>query len=332
MSLADRIAVPAPGDRDPPRRVLEMEDGIGIKRRSLKLDTGVTLSWRETPPADHGFWIETIPTRGGGLKFSMGMRHGRAEARPLETLGTIVYLHGWQGDATTMMPWALAFAERGYAGIALDLRGHGASDDAPPGYGPAEAKDVAALVDALASDGTIQAPVYLFGVSYGATTALFAEPLLRDKVAGIIALEPFANAADGIRGGVRAWSRRASNSLGGKLANWAMRKQTTPEGIERAMDEAGRRLGFDLRSIDAGQVVESSRTCTLLVHGTDDRWLSPDATRRMAERSAAARFVAVDGANHLTLPLRVDLLSERMIQWMHAAAANQCQTMTVPAA
>lgn len=331
MSLADRIAVPVPGDRDPSRKLLAMEDGIGIKRHSLALDTGVTLSWQETPPADRGFWIETTPTEGGGLEFSMGARRGRTDARPLETRGTVVYLHGWQGEATAMMPWALAFAERGYAGISVDLRGHGASDDAPPGYGPAEGKDIAALVGALTSAGSIEAPVYLFGVSYGATSALFAEPLLRDKLAGIIALEPFANAADGVRGGVRGWSRVANKSLGGKLVNWAMRKQTTPEGVERAMDDASRRLGYDLRSIDAGEVVEASRTCTLLVHGTGDRWLSPDATRRMAERSAVARFVPVEGANHQTLPLRVDLLEEPMAEWMRAAAAGECPSMKVPA-
>ena len=111
-----------------------------------------------------------------------------------------------------------------------------------------------------------------------------------------------------------------------------MRKQTTPEGIERAMDEASRRLGYDLRGIDAGEVVEASRTCTLLVHGTGDRWLSPDATRRMAERSSMARFVPVEGANHLTLPLRVDLLEEPMAGWLRAAAAGRCAAVTVPAA
>ena len=330
-SLADRIAAPDPGERAPTRELLAMESGMGIERRSARLDTGVVLSWREVPAAERGFWIETTPTDGGGLAFEMGTRKGRQDANPVAHRGSIVYLHGWQGEAAAMLPWALAFAEHGYTGIAIDLRGHGASGDAPPGYGPAEARDVAELVSTLVTDGSIASPVYLFGVSYGATTALFAGPLLRDRIAGVIALEPFANAAEGIRGGVRGWSRLADKSLRGKLANWAMRNQTAPEGVERAIDEASMRLGIDLRSVDAGEAVEEAATCMLLVHGTKDRWLSPDATRRMAERSAMARFVPVEGANHLTLPLRIDLLETPIAEWMQATAAGQCPPATVRA-
>lgn len=304
---------------------------MGIKRRDLKLGSGVRLAWREMPAADRDFWIETTPTDGGGLAFEMGARKGHDDALPVAHRGTVVYLHGWQGNGASMLPWALAFADRGYAGIAVDLRGHGASGEAPPGYGPAEARDIAELVGRLASDGTIDPPVFLFGVSYGATTALFAEPLLRNRIAGVIALAPFTNAADGIRGGVRGLSRLADTSLRGRLANWVMRKQTTPDGIERAIDEASRRLGVDLRAIDAMEAVEASRTCTLLVHGTNDRWLSPRATRGMAERSPVAWFVPVEGATHLTLPLRVDLLREPVAKWMDAAAAGRCAAVTVPA-
>lgn len=323
-SLADRITEPDPGIRSPSTKLLEMETGSGISRRSALVATGIQLAWLDIPAADRGFYASMTPTAGGGLKFELGTRRGRNDVTPVPARGTVVYLHGWTGSATTMLPWALALSEHGYRGIAVDLRGHGASDDAPPGFGPREARDVAALVDLLVEADGLGQPLYLVGMSYGATTALFAEPLLRDRVAGIVAIEPFATAESGIVGAVKGWMASSRGGFRERLGRAVMRLQTSPADIDRAIDEAGDRLGLDLRAIDAAVPVAASRTCMALIHGSEDRWLPAASTRALAEKSERASYLEVDGSDHLTLPWRVDLLGEPIANWMEDVASGGC--------
>src|SRR3546814_16045817 len=100
----------------------------------------------------------------------------------------LVFLHGWGLDASRMLAWELGLSGLGYRGIMVDLRNHGRSSRAPAGFGARESRDIAALVEQLQVDGRLPPPVYLFGVSYGAATPLFADPLLRDRIAGIVAM------------------------------------------------------------------------------------------------------------------------------------------------
>src|SRR3546814_7911475 len=121
------------------------------------------------------------------FKFKLGEKR-----QPIPPEGSVVFLHGWGLDASSMLPWALALSELGYQGITVDLRNHGRSSRAPAGFGARESRDIAALVEQLQADGRLPPPVYLFGVSYGACTALFAEPLLRERIAGIVAMVSYA--------------------------------------------------------------------------------------------------------------------------------------------
>src|SRR3546814_3744139 len=110
-----------------------------------------------------------------------------------------------------MLPWALALSELCYQGITVELRNHGRSSRAPAGFGARESRDIAALVEQLQADGRLPPPVYLFVLSYGAATALFAEPLLRERIAGIVAMESYANAGDGVRGVIDRKSTRLNS-------------------------------------------------------------------------------------------------------------------------
>src|SRR3546814_12424166 len=106
-----------------------------------------------------------------------------------------------------MLPWALALSELGYQGITVDLRNHGRSSRAPAGFGARESRDIPAPVEQLQADGRLPPPVYLFGVPYGAATALFAQPLLRESIAGIVARESYANKRGERRGGAESVSK-----------------------------------------------------------------------------------------------------------------------------
>src|SRR3546814_5400565 len=120
----------------------------------------------------------TISRGDSSMKFKFKLGEKR---QPVPHEGSVVFLHGWGLDAFSMLSWALALSELGYRGIMVDLRNHGRSSRAPAGFGARESRDIAALVEHMQVDGRLPPPVYLFGVSYGAATALLAVPMARDS-------------------------------------------------------------------------------------------------------------------------------------------------------
>ncbi len=93
--------------------------------------------------------------------------------------GWIVYLHMMPATKESWNALADRFCQQGYAGIAIDLRGHGASDDGPQGfarYSDAEhqgsLRDVDATVDFLKGIGAHDDRVSFIGASIGANLAL----------------------------------------------------------------------------------------------------------------------------------------------------------------
>jgi pimeloyl-ACP methyl ester carboxylesterase len=308
-SLADRIAEPHGAATVDDAALARMLEHDGVARRDFTTAEGVRISRLDVPAAERGFRYDYARRiEGGEFTASFASRTAHAPVR-VPARGTVVFLHGWQMDAASMLGWAEALSERGWRGVAVDLRNAGASSRAPAGYGTREARDVAALVDALQAGGDAPAPVFLFGVSYGAATALFAEPLLRGRIAGIVAMEPFGNAADAIR----------------DLA----RHEHVDAGVDRAIASAGHRLGLDLGAIDTAAPLAASQTCTLLLHGARDRLVPVATARRLAAAAPAARYLELPDENHFTLPLRVDALAAPLDDWLGAVAAGRCPPLDI---
>lgn len=323
-SLAERIAIPRSNAVLSDEQA-DMFRDVGITRDATAVSPGVTLSWWRVPPASRDVEYTFERTR-GGASFSMAVPNIGDDAAPLPARGTVVYLHGWNMDATTMLLWALVLADHGYRGVAVDLRGHGASTDAPLGFGSREAGDIARLLERL-DTATLTPPVYLFGVSYGAATALLAEPSVRDRVAGIIAIAPYANAADGIRGAVAGMLDDRGTGIGSRLRHALMRLRHGGEDIDRAIAEAAALLDLDLSGIDVVDVVARTRTCTLLLHGAKDDLVPVDASRRLAAASRLVRYREFSDETHVSLPMRIDLLGDPIVTWLDAVAAGDCPAL-----
>lgn len=289
----------------------EMEAHTGITTATWQAPDGAQLAWRDVPAAQRGFQYQ-FQRQGNGAGFDFELS---GQPEPLPEVGTVVYLHGWGLDGSSMLPWAFALSQHGWRGIAVDLRHHGQSSPATVGYGPREAADIAGLLAALREQGRLKPPVFLLGVSYGATTALFAERSLAGQVRGIIALQPYVNAADAVRAALR---RTADvNGPSGWLAGYY-----AGERLEPLIDAANGRLGLDLRAIDLQAAVGQSQTCTLVLHGSDDKLLPAAASQALADGSVQVRYVAVPGHDHLTLPMRVDWLGPALADWMAAVGSG----------
>lgn len=338
VSLEDRIVAPRASPLLAPRLVRWIERDLGLQARYWRPDTGPALRHRVLEPAEYGL---DYRYRGDadGATFAFSLRAPEGGRRRLPADGTVVLLHGWGLDGDSLLPWALAFAERGWRAIIVDLRNHGGSGRAPPGFGPAEGAEVAALVQALRADGTATGPLHLFGVSYGAVSAIHAAAALGEDVRSVVAIAPYANAEDGVRDMIAAALRSRGGSPAERLFLAQARRRYDADAIDAAIARAERRLGFDLAGIEVAAPLRASRGCTLILHGSDDGFFAPASIRALAGASPRAQYVELAGERHATAPMRLDWLATPVDAWWRrldgAAAASPpatCAAFALPPA
>jgi pimeloyl-ACP methyl ester carboxylesterase len=235
-----------------------------------------------------------------------------AAASPLVARGSVVLLHPWEGEGLLMMFWAYHFAAAGYVVVMPDLRSQGGSGLAPVGYGPREGNDTAELVQALRAAHRLPDPLFVMGASYGGSAALFAAQRLGD-VRGVIALEPYANAAAVIR------QAPATGMFG---PHW-LASVVGASSVNRAIDRASRDLGVDLQHVDTSDAMTGGARCTLIVRGQHDSLLTADSLRSLAAHSPQASYVEVSDEGHISLPVRTDRLLAPALDWMAHVPATR---------
>ena len=121
----------------------------------------------------------------------------RTTATPTLIRGTVLILHGYSDARENVMHWGLCLAQQGFRCVLVDLRGHGRSSGATIGYGAFEVRDLEQLLDDLQRRNLMGDQIGVLGVSYGASMSLLLAA--QDKrVAAIVALEPFSDAAKAV--------------------------------------------------------------------------------------------------------------------------------------
>ncbi|MEM6551307.1 MAG: alpha/beta fold hydrolase [Planctomycetota bacterium] len=164
----------------------EHDQPEGSQALRVELDNGVTL---------HADFYHPLPLKPGGS-------HPRAPHPPLALL-LHTYAHSARQPA--LRPWIHAFRQAGYTVLAPDLPGHGRSSPDQPTFGLREAESLVLLLkhlhnnppkltDSIRGPAPLQ-PLVLFGISYGATTALHlaAHPDPPFTPTALITLAPFAD-------------------------------------------------------------------------------------------------------------------------------------------
>jgi lipase len=137
-----------------------------LARYAEEVSAPLAVRWEE----------ETVPCGAVGLR----LRRMVAPAAP-----PLLLVHGLGVSGAVWVPLARRLAPC-YAALAPDLRGHGASDEPPTGYAPADyARDLIGLLDALALRAL---PVV--GHSLGALVALALAELRPDRVTALVLVDP----------------------------------------------------------------------------------------------------------------------------------------------
>ncbi|GGK50848.1 alpha/beta fold hydrolase [Nocardia camponoti] len=233
---------------------------------------------------------------------------GPADATPL------VLLHGWSGNLRCWGAAADDLAAR-YRVIAVDLRGHGYSDDPGTGYDDpkAWAADIAAV---LAAEG-ISSGAVLLGWSYGGIVATdYLATYGTDAVAGVIYCGAPAHIGRGVPGAETGPAmEKAIPGVFEESAGRAMRgfaafgNANVGTGTDKGVD-AQRLFGGSLstppsvrkalfyRTVDNTETLRSLDIPVLVLHGSEDPVVPLSAGTYIAETAPEATLSVFEGAQH----------------------------------
>jgi uncharacterized protein len=201
----------------------------------------------------------------------------------------VILLHGITDNREGMAGYARLFLDHGYAVLLPDARRHGESGGELATYGLKESDDIHRWVEWLyAHDLTPGQCVYGFGESYGA--ALLLQSLAVEPRFCAVAVESAFSTA-------REMSfERVSGFLHLKVS---FGKTLGLPVIASAVLYARLRYGVDLLDANPLQAVKHSAVPVLLIHGAQDRNISPRHSMILAKAAPDhTQLWLVPGAGH----------------------------------
>ncbi len=331
VALSARLV--APGGASPLLQHDRIEQAfrrLPHREGTVATSAGVDVFWRALDPGAYRLHYDYRPdgSQRGRMDFSLDFAVPAPAAGTPR--GTVLLLHGWMMDGGSLLPWALQLAQAGYRTISLDLRNHGRSGVAPSGYGTREARDVADVVAALRANGEIEGPLHVMGVSYGAATAIFSARELGMQVDGVVAIESFENAGHAIRDMVPHMLHKAPETFAQQFTHRWLRWRMDDAALERAITRAGDALALPLDSVDVGSALADVSACVLLLHGSEDEHVPVAHGRALAAASPLVRYIEVAGEDHISLPMRLDLLAPTVIDWLDHAGHQSLPSRYCP--
>lgn len=188
----------------------------------------------------------------------------------------LLFLHGFRGTRYHALNWARLFWERGCDVLAYDHRGHGDSTPAFHTYGYHEKEDAMAALDWLAGRaGLERSQIGVFGVSYGAATALQMAPLTPD-IAFI--------GADSAYSDLEEIVRYQAGELFPTLA---------PLILPGALRVAEWRANFDVQAVAPERSIAETQVPVLLVHSLTDEYTFSTHSEDIYANSDQSRTVLV---------------------------------------
>jgi pimeloyl-ACP methyl ester carboxylesterase len=255
----------------------------------------------------------------GGRRVSYLWRDGDAP--------TLVFIHG---SGVSARYWSNQV--RGAAGtarvVALDLPGHGESEDATAPSLVAYAEAAARLIDALRAW-----PVIAIGHSLGAAVAMTLAAGRPADVHGLVLLSgcarlpPVSVSAQWIWGSLPSSVRRVLFFLSAK--NLLFAAGASPAAVALGMQELRAcrppTLAADVamaRSMDLTRAAGALRVPTLILCGSRDRVTPPALSRHLHATIAGAHLEIVEGAGHMLL-IEAPAIVNRAIAAFASAIAHQ---------
>src|SRR5690606_26401802 len=159
-------------------------------------------------------------------------------------------------------------------------------------------------------------------------------PMVAAPPLAVVAVEPFANAADAIR----SMHQFATTSLRGSWRRWVLRNSARvlvrANTLEAAIARASLQLELDLVDLDTSVALAATTTCPLLVHGRIDTVIPYRSSRTLAAVHPAAQLLDLPQDGHFSTAGRIDLLADPIANWfveLAAAMPGTCPAVQAPA-
>lgn len=225
----------------------------------------------------------------------------------------VLAMHGWRsGWARDFGPVADFLRDSGCTVLYAQQRGQGESGGDYMGFGMVERFDCREWIRWLNAAGFDGLPLYLVGISMGATTVLMTAGFddLPENVAGIIADCGFTSAKD-------EWRHISENNL--RLAY--SRREKHVDTLCR------RRLEMDSDAYTTLDAMAVCRVPVLFVHGGADTFVPVEMTLRNYDACRAPkRLLIVEGANHGMSYLMEREQYEQTVKSFWADQESGCKT------
>lgn len=198
--------------------------------------------------------------------------------------GTVVMFHGYRSSGRRDLSYAgMLLFEAGYDILIVDQRSHGLSEGKYICLGQAEGQDAADWAAFADRRQQGRFPVFLYGISMGATTVMMASgKSLPAQVRGMVADCGFSSPSYIVKHMLKK---------GFHLPVWPF--YHLANGLFRLKTKCN----FNFSTAD---VLRRTSLPILLIHGSYDRFVSPDMSRENLKASAAKekRLYMVEGAAH----------------------------------
>lgn len=186
----------------------------------------------------------------------------------------LMFLHGFRGTRYHVLNWAPIFWERGCDILAYDHRGHGDSTPTFHTYGYYEKQDALAALDWFVGKSGLNRPqIGVFGVSYGAATALQMAPMTPD-----IAFVGADSAYGNLREIIDFQARRLFPTL-------------APIILPGALRIAELRADFDVDEVAPERSIADIKIPVLLIHSLTDEYTIPSHSEDIYANSDKSRTV-----------------------------------------
>ena len=229
-------------------------------------------------------WILSQPTEEITVESRDGLRLSGRILHAQQPKGAMLLFHGYRSMACIDFSCAARYYhDLGYTLVLIDQRAHGHSQGTYITYGIRERLDCQVWCQAVDARFGGALPLYLSGVSMGATTVLMAADLpLPSTVRGILADCGFTSPREIIVHVMKARCHLPEYPLIWFVEFWA-----------RVL------AGIRLDQCSTVDTLSRSRLPVLLIHGAADRFVPCDMSRRAyAACTAEKRLVVVEGAGH----------------------------------